>query len=79
MLKEKKDLNGFEDDIYIEHRALSRNKIDKMHWAKKHQLKGQYRLLIRNQMKINKIKETDKKCSIKITCYLKRLIVTLIV
>ena len=73
MQEEKKQLSGF-DEIIINHKAHSRNLIDKIHWAKKHQLKGQFRLLIRNQMKINKIKETDKKCSIKITCYLKRLI-----
>ena len=73
MLKEKKDLNGFEDDIYIEHRALSRNKIDKMHWAQKSRLKAQYRLLIRNQMRLCKIKTTEEKCGIKIHCYVKRL------
>ena len=73
MQQEKKQPSGF-DELVINHKAHSRNVIDKMHWSQKHKLKGQYRLLIRNQMRINKIKETDKKCSIEITCYLKRLI-----
>ena len=51
------------ETIEIDHRVFSRNKIDKMHWAAKGRLKGLYRILIRNQMKLNKIKETDGKCN----------------
>ena len=61
------------ETIEIDHRVFSRNKIDKMHWAAKGRLKGQYRILIRNQMKLNKIKETDGKCKIIINCYVKRM------
>ena len=75
MLEEKKQLNGFET-ITIDHKVFSRNHIDKLHWAEKGKLKGQYRILIRNQMRLNKVKETDKKCNIKITCYVKRLMDT---
>ena len=38
--------------------------------------KQEYALLVRNQMRLNKVKETDKKCNIKITCYVKRLMDT---
>lgn len=61
------------ETIEIDHRVFSRNKIDKMHWAEKGRLKGQYRILIRNQMKLNKIKETDSRCKIIINCYVKRM------
>ena len=61
------------ETIEIDHRVFSRNKIDKMHWAEKGRLKGQYRILIRNQMRLNKIKETDGKCKIIINCYVKRM------
>ena len=61
------------ETIEIDHRVFSRNKIDKMHWAEKGRLKGQYRILIRNQMKLNKIKETESKCRIIISCYVTRL------
>ena len=61
------------ETIEIDHRVFSRNKIDKMHWAEKGRLKWQYRILIRNQMKLNKIKETDGKCKIIINCYVKRM------
>ena len=61
------------DTIDIDHRVYSRNMIDKMHWAKKQMLKGQYRILIRNQMRLHKIKPTEEKCEIKINCYVKRL------
>ena len=72
MLEEKKQLNGFET-ITIDHKVFSRNAIDKMHWAEKGRLKGQYRILIRNQMRLNKIKATEDKCVIKIKCYVKRM------
>ena len=48
--KEKKPLN-FGDTIEIDHRVFSRNMIDRMHWSKKQRLKGQYRILIRSQMR----------------------------
>ena len=72
MLEEKKQRNGFET-ITIDHKVFSRNAIDKMHWAEKGRLKGQYRILIRNQMRLNKIKATEDKCVIKIECYVKRM------
>ena len=75
MLEEKKKRNGFET-ITIDHKVFSRNAIDKMHWAEKGRLKGQYRILIRNQMRLNKIKATEDKCVIKIECYVKRLMDT---
>ena len=61
------------ETLHVDHRVFSRNKIDKMHWAEKGRLKGQYRILIRNQMRLNKIKATEDKCVIKIECYVKRL------
>ena len=74
MQEEKKTVNGFDwEEIDIDHRVYSRNYIDKLHWAAKGRLKGQYRILIRNQMKLGKIKQTDKKCNIKIKCYVKRM------
>ena len=77
MPKEKKSLSGFEiETITIDHKVFSRNAIDKMHWAEKGRLKGQYRILIRNQMRLNKIKATEDKCVIKIECYVKRLMDT---
>ena len=62
------------ETLHVDHRVFSRNKIDKMHWAEKGRLKGQYRILIRNQMRLNKIKETESKCKIIINCYVTRLI-----
>ena len=77
MPKEKrKQKCGEWEEIAIDHKVFSRNHIDKLHWAEKGKLKGQYRILIRNQMRLNKVKETDKKCNIKITCYVKRLMDT---
>tara|TARA_Y100000356_G_scaffold130204_1_gene132186 strand:- start:217 stop:579 length:363 start_codon:yes stop_codon:yes gene_type:complete len=38
----------------------SRNVIDKFHWAKKSRLKQEYALLIRNQMRLNKIEEIEQ-------------------
>ena len=70
--KEKKPLK-YGDTIDIDHRVFSRNMIDKMHWAKKQRLKGQYRILIRNQMRLHKIKPTEEKCELRINCYVKRL------
>ena len=75
--KEKKrtQLNSSKEweTLHVDHRVFSRNKIDKMHWAEKGRLKGQYRILIRNQMRLNKIKETESKCKIIINCYVTRL------
>tara|TARA_Y100001938_G_C8076128_1_gene426219 strand:+ start:1643 stop:2014 length:372 start_codon:yes stop_codon:yes gene_type:complete len=39
--------------------TLSRNKLDKMHWAAKHRLRNQYCLLVRNQMRLNKIPKAE--------------------
>tara|TARA_R110002020_G_scaffold474490_3_gene706072 strand:- start:24 stop:407 length:384 start_codon:yes stop_codon:yes gene_type:complete len=33
----------------------TRNKLDQMHWAARHRLKKEYSLLVRNQMRLNKI------------------------
>ena len=59
--------------IEIDHRVYSRNTIDRKHWAAKSRLKGQYQILVRNQMKLNKIKRTEGKCKIIINCYVKRM------
>ena len=61
------------ETLWIDHKVLSRNKLDRMHWSAKGRLKGQYRVLIGNQMRIHKIKKTNKKCVLQIHCYLKRL------
>ncbi len=61
------------DKLHIDHKIFSRNKIDRMHWSAKGRLKGQYRILIRNQMRLNKAEPTNRKCELKIHCYLKRL------
>tara|TARA_Y100001973_G_C4906376_1_gene189704 strand:- start:103 stop:453 length:351 start_codon:yes stop_codon:yes gene_type:complete len=61
------------DKIQINHRPYSRNAVDKWHWAKKQRLKKEYQFLIRSEMNRNKIKGTCEKCSIKITCGVKRL------
>ena len=73
--RKKTHLNSSKEweTLHIDHRVFSRNKIDKMHWAEKGRLKGQYRILIRNQMRLNKIKETESKCKIIINCYVTRL------
>ena len=61
------------DTIEIDHRVFSRNMIDRMHSSKKQRLKGQYRILIRSQMRLHKIKPTEEKCELRINCYVKRL------
>ncbi len=61
------------ETIEIDHKIFSRNKIDRMHWALKSKLKNEYKILIGNQMRINKIKKTNNKCKITIECHLKRL------
>jgi len=61
------------DKIEIKHRPYSRNAIDKWHWSKKQNLKREYQFLIRNEMNRKQIKGTCVKCSIKITCAVKRL------
>ena len=37
----------------------TRNKLDQMHWAARHRLKKEYSLLVRNQMRLNKIPKAD--------------------
>ena len=37
----------------------TRNKLDKMHWSARHHLKKTYSLLVRNQMKLNKVTEAS--------------------
>jgi len=45
------------DLITLPLKIKSRNEIDKLHWARKSDLKKEYALLIRNQMRLNKIRE----------------------
>ena len=61
------------DKIQINHRPYSRNAVDKWHWAKKQKLKREYQFMIRSEMNDKQIKGTCEKCSIKITCGVKRL------
>ena len=49
------------DTIILEYRSKSRNEIDKYHWAERGLLKKQYGLIVRNKMRINKIKKDNKK------------------
>tara|TARA_Y100000593_G_scaffold10932_1_gene19491 strand:- start:754 stop:1134 length:381 start_codon:yes stop_codon:yes gene_type:complete len=51
----------------------TRNKLDKMHWAEKKRLRGQYQLFVRNQMKLNKIHKADpgSECTISIVTFRK--------
>ena len=62
------------ETLHVDHRVFSRNKIDKMHWAEKGRLKGQYRILIRNQMRLRKIKKAtiEDKYTLLIISYRKR-------
>lgn len=73
--KNKKELSSSSDwqTIEIDHRVYSRNTIDRKHWAAKSRLKGQYQILIRNQMRLNKIKRTEGKCKLAISCYVTRM------
>ena len=48
------------DLITLPVKIKSRNEIDKFHWSKKSSLKKEYALLIRNQMRLNKIKQLSK-------------------
>ena len=61
------------DKIEINYRPYSRNAVDQWHWAKKQRLKHKYQILIRNEMRVKEVKGTCEKCSIKITCGVKRL------
>ena len=45
--------------IVIPDKIRSRNEIDKYNWAKKSRLKKTYQVLIRNQMRLNKLKECE--------------------
>ena len=76
-LKEKKkmELSSFSnwETIEIDHRVYSRNTIDRKHWAWKSNLRKQYQILVRNQMRLNDIKQTKDKCRIIINCYLTRM------
>jgi len=63
-------INSIEIPIEI----ISRNQIDKMHWAKKAKLRDTYQLLVRNQMALNKIErvEDGQKCGLVLIGYRKR-------
>lgn len=37
----------------------TRNKLDQMHWGARHRLKKTYSLLVRNQMKLNKLPKAE--------------------
>ena len=73
--KNKKELNSSSDwqTIEIDHRVYSRNTIDRKHWAWKSKLRKQYQILVRNQMRLNDIKQTKDKCRIIINCYVTRM------
>ena len=71
--KEEKKLLKYGDTIEIDHRVYSRNMIDRWHWSKKHKLKNEYRILVRNQMRLHSINPTEEKCQLRINCYVKRL------
>ena len=45
------------DTIILEYRSKSRNEIDKYHWAERGVLKKQYGLIVRNKMRINRVKK----------------------
>lgn len=64
---------NFSDILEIDHKILSRNILDRMHWAAKMKLKNLYRILIRNKMKLNKINSIDDYAKIQIEVYNKRL------
>ena len=70
--KEKKPLK-YGDTIEIDHRVYSRNMIDKWHWSKKQKLKNEYRILVRNQMRLHNIEPTEEKGILRINCHVKRL------
>ena len=54
----------------------SRNQTDRLHWAVKSKIKKEYCLLIRNKMRLHKIKklENNEKCIIAIISHRKRLL-----
>ena len=47
--------------IVLPIRIKSRNVLDRQHWAVKRKDKKEYALLIRNQMRLNKVKLADKR------------------
>tara|TARA_R100001443_G_scaffold117366_1_gene141736 strand:+ start:1817 stop:2209 length:393 start_codon:yes stop_codon:yes gene_type:complete len=71
--EEKNNSNFFSDTIEIDHRVYSRNMLDRWHWAKKQRLRDEYRILVRNQMRLNDIRQIEQKCELRINCYVKRL------
>lgn len=60
--------------IKIPIEVISRNKLDRQHWSKKTKLRNMYQLLIRNQMKLNKIKKVEPGavCNLVVIGYRKR-------
>ena len=68
--KEKKHLN-FGDTIEIDHRVYSRNMIDRWHWSKKQKLKNEYRILVRNQMRLHNIEPTEKSAYLELIAMLR--------
>ncbi len=54
----------------------SRNQTDRLHWAVKSKIKKEYCLLIRNMMRLHKIKklENNEKCIVAIISHRKRLL-----
>lgn len=63
------------DRILLPIKIKTRNEIDKMHWADKPKLKNEYKILIRNQMRLNNIQKIDSgKVKLSITSYRKRLL-----
>ena len=64
---------GILDVLELPIRIKSRNVLDKEHWAVKRRSKKEYALLIRNQMKLNKIPKAKKeKYKIHIISFRKR-------
>ena len=66
------DINSIAIDIEI----ISRNRIDKYHWAKKKALRQQYQILVRNQMTLYQVERLTKptKCGLVIIGKRKRML-----
>ena len=64
------------DIITLSHKIESRNVLDRKHWAVKRRCKQIWALLIRNQMRLKKIKECDieEKFELSIISYRKKLL-----
>ena len=64
------------DIITLSHKIESRNVLDRKHWAVKRRCKQIWALLIRNQMRLKKIKECDieEKFKLCIISYRKKLL-----